>query len=161
MAYVMQIAGIIARSRGPRKILPLFLLGTAAFGVAPQTVCDRIVLTDSPGISFSRSELSLMCSSPDVEGWGNVTDTQALYYLKNFLSVHGYHDVKSERKGNQIFVTLGSRERVKKFVVLDAPPAFKPQRMRRVLRKYGAQLLHLAAKSFSDAITCRLLEVSS
>ncbi len=110
----------------------LFLLAALPAQANEEAVCNRFVIANSPGLGLTSSELALMCSNPGVEAWSNVTSTQALFYLRTFLELRGYHEMKSERVGDKIRITLGPLSRVKYFSLEGAPPHFGERKLRKI-----------------------------
>ncbi len=96
-----------------------------------EVIC-RFRVPNSPGIDLNKSELALICSDPDREAWSNVTDSQAVFHLRTFLKLRGYHKPTFAKDGDVIVVTLGELSTVKKLEIEGAPANFHPEQLRRI-----------------------------
>ncbi len=121
----------LSRKKLLLAVLYVFSAGHAVAKNGDEIVC-RFLIKESPGIDLNQSERSLICSDPKLEAWSNVTDSQAVFHLKTFLKLRGYHHPAFTINGDKIVVTLGDLAVVKSLQIEGAPDNFHSEKLRRI-----------------------------
>jgi len=108
------------------------LIASSALAKNDDEVICRFVVMNSPGLDLNKSERSLICSDPKIEAWSNVTDSQAVFSMKTFLKLRGYHHPTFTKDGERIVVTLGELSKVTRLEIEGAPDEFHSEKLRRI-----------------------------
>lgn len=119
-----------------RTLLPLFftLLALGACSSHPRRLCDNIRLEEGR-LELSKNAKLLVCGSGKrgQEGWADVPLPQAQYQINVLLQNEGYLHPRFERRGDELFVWSGPRDRIEKLVVNGAEHLVKASRKRKII----------------------------
>jgi translocation and assembly module TamA len=73
-----------------------------------QRVCEPLTLHTPEEISFSDTEIRLLCGDPHNDAWNNLPASQILFNLRSFLQERGFFLTEVEQTRPFIIVNLGS-----------------------------------------------------
>lgn len=89
-------------------------------------VCDSLIIEGRERISFSNSEIRLLCGDPKVKDWRVIPHSQTLFHLRTFLQSRGFYAITpSNLQDSVLRVSLGEPTLISSITLIDIPAGLR------------------------------------
>lgn len=99
--------------------------------------CGHVYLARGFSLRLGEVEKRLLCGDPSGgqvgQPWKDVPANQARFFLRSFLQARGFHSPDFAIREGFLFARPGPITRLTDFLVLNAPPAWRPPRKRMIV----------------------------
>ncbi len=98
------------------------IAGSAQARSVETRVCDSLILEGRERISFSSSEVRLLCGDPQVKDWKVIPRSQRIFHLRTFLQSRGFFSVTPIDSHDSVLrVALGQPTLISSISLVDIP----------------------------------------